>query len=93
MSTEEAITQGETKKGLNLNLKASPFTIIMAMVSLIVNIVLVVRFADTKTSREDVKEIANNEVRVLGESQKSMIQTLSEIKTDIRFLKGENEPR
>lgn len=88
MSTEE--TQSEiNKKGINLNIKVNPITIVLAIIAIISNIVLVVRFADSKTSREDVKEIVNSEMRIMNEGQRSIIETLGEMKMDIRFLKGE----
>lgn len=88
MSTEEI--QNADKKGINLNLKMSPAAIITILVTVIGSIISITRFADSKTSREDVEHIVDVRIENVMERLNGVNDKVDEIKSDVKtILNGE----
>ncbi len=90
MSAEEMIEEGTGKRGLNLNVKMSPGIMITIIVTVIGGIISITRFADTKTSREDVEHIFDTKIERVEEKINGLGESLDEIKNTLHEWKLDN---
>ncbi len=83
MSTDEIIEE-TSKKGVNLNVKMSPGIMVTIIISIIGGIITITRFADSKTSREDVEHIVDTKLeRVMGRIE-SIGSSVDDIKETLK---------